>query len=135
MILWLYYLHHSYQRYLTKFQCVATVRIKTGRLSMTDYFSRPTIFVCNFYLISVALSDTFVSVGRQFDIKKLRAHTGLTTGYELRNYRMWIKLINAVFCFSNLIYNKNGFQISKERVRLYNLKWPFICAWKIHSLN
>ena len=135
MILWLYYLHHSYQRYLTKFQCVATVRIKTGRLSMTDYFSRPTIFVCNFYLISVALSDTFVPVGRQFDIKKLRAHTGLTTGYELRNYRMWIKLINAVFCFSNLIYNKNGFQISKERVRLYNLKWPFICAWKIHSLN
>ena len=105
-----------------KIPMCATVRIKTGRLSMTDYFSRPTIFVCNFYLISVALSDTFVSVGRQFDIKKLRAHTGLTTGYELRNYRMWIKLINAVFCFSNLIYNKNGFQISKERVRLYNLK-------------
>ena len=89
---------------------------------MTDYFSRPTIFVCNFYLISVALSDTFVSFERQFNIKKLRAQTGLTTGYELRNYRMWIKLINAVFCFSNLSYNKNGFEISKGRVRLYNLK-------------
>ena len=87
-----------------------------------------SLVVCNFYLISMTLSDTFVSVGRQFNIKKLRAHTGLTTGYELRNYRMWIKLINAVFCFSNLIYNKNGFEISKGRVRLYNLKLPFICA-------